>query len=138
MKNFSKQEFVLGMLSVCPIIFVIGIKAMWLMVIAGALWMCGGTFNKLIRRLGVPITVYAFSVNLLPPTPYMLAMIPTGFCILCIGDGFPDNRPTTRDEGSVLGRFVERFLSDDEGGGILTKLCIPILLQLAWLPIYIQ
>ena|SRR3990167_5627618 len=137
MNNISKQEFLIGILSVVPLTFKLGIYTLLLCAVTGLLWVLGGTFNKLFRRLGVPISVLIFSSTQLLPTYWYSLIVPIGFGILSIGDGFPDNRPTTRDEGSFIGRFVEMFLSNEDGGGIITKLIIAVLVQLAWIPIYL-
>ena len=137
MDRLSKQEFFIGVLGTIPLIFKLGAYTPWLAVFCGVLWMLGGTYNKLIRRLGVPVSVFLYSCLVLPPSYWYALCVPMGYGVLCIGDGFPDNRPTTRDEGSFLGRLVERFISDEDGGGILTKILIPLILQLAWIPIYL-
>lgn len=119
LKDISKQELVLGALSTA--IFL----NPWLAIITAVLWACGGTFSKGIRRFGVPIAVSLFMQN----PWFMLGAFP----LLC-GDGFPDFRPTTKDEGSDIGKWVYWNITMDEyWGGIITK-CIPVvLLQLIWL-----
>ena len=65
-------------------------------------------------------------------------ILPIGFGILCIGDGYPDYRPTTLDEGSWLGRQVEKLGLPDEFSGELTKWSIVLLFQLALIPVYVS
>lgn len=117
LKDIAPQELILGALS--TIIFL----NPWLSILTSLLWGLGGSYAKGIRRFGVPIAVGVF-------TGSWLALL--GVPITMLGDGFPDRRPTTQDEGSWLGRQVEKFLPDDRIGGIVTK-CIPvILLQVVW------
>ena len=118
LKDISKQELILGFLS--TIIF----GNLILSILTSLLWGLGGTFKKSIRRLGVPIAVTIVTLN-----PLSIC----GIFPLFLGDGFPDRRPTTSDEGSWLGRQVEKIIPDEYWGGIITK-CIPVvLLQFIWL-----
>lgn len=99
--------------------------------------MLGGTIRKIIRRYGVPLLVGVVSCFMLKSQLPILS-IPIAILVLHIGDGFPDHRPTTRDEGSALGRFVEKFIPDMEVGGIVTKLLVVAILQFAWIPIWVS
>lgn len=137
LKRFSYQELVIGFvasLSLWPIL------RWWIFLVAplsGLLWMAGGTYNKLIRRLGVPLLIY-LSVSLhIPYQWWHLASLPLGFAILSIGDGYPDTRLSTLDEGSWLGRCVDTIIDDPELGGVITKWLIPIIFQLSLVPYYI-
>ena len=129
MNKLSPQEIILGFLSTIILTIKLGWLGIVLSLITAALWVAGGTFNKAIRRFGVPIAVSLF-------TGIWWCVL--GFVVLTIGDGFPDRRPTTTDEGSALGRFVEKYISaDDTIGGLITKLIPVLLLQLFWIPIWL-
>jgi hypothetical protein len=118
MNRISKQELIIGFLSTC--IF----GTIWLPILTSMLWGLGGTVKKSIRRFGVPIAVLLFTHN-----PLSLC----GIFPLFLGDGFPDHRESTKDEGSWLGRQVEKILPDEYVGGLTTKLIPVLLLQIVWL-----
>ena len=134
MNKFSWQEFFIGMAATASLVFLIGGWAVPLAVVSGALWMLGGTFKKGIRRYGVPFTISFFmAVSGVPYWTNVGASV-LGLTVLHIGDGFPDRRPTTADEGSWLGRQVERIFPDDRIGGPVTKWLIPIIFQVSLVP----
>lgn len=134
--KFAWQEFWIGFGATITLILKLGWIMIPLALICGYLWMLGGSYFKAIRRAGVPIIVliaYGFQSWL-----GSAVILSGGYGILCLGDGFPDYRPSTWDEGSWLGKQVERFTMDVELGGWITKLIPPVLLQLAWLPIWLS
>jgi hypothetical protein len=117
-KEFAPQELLLGACANSILIWIVpGDIAVPAIACSSVLWMLGGTFNKAIRRFGVPV-VCALSVG---AHGWYLAAPVIGVIWLYQGDGFPDHRPTTADAGSWLGRFVEKFVPQDEVGGPLTK-----------------
>ena len=129
MNRLSKQEFILGFFSTILLTFKLGWWGLLLACITSVLWPLGGTYWKPIRRCGVPLAVLLFTQN-------WWCLL--GFFPLLIGDGFPDHRTTTKDEGSWLGRQVEKVWPDDKVSGILTKVLVVIILQAAWLPILLK
>lgn len=130
MNRLSPQEIVLGFLSTILLTTKLSWLGLGLSLITATLWVLGGSYKKSIRRFGVPLAVSLF-------TGVWWCML--GFIPLTLGDGFPDRRPTTADEGSALGRFVERYISSDDSiGGLITKLIPVVLLQLCWIPVYLK
>lgn len=138
MRKLSMQEFFIGVVSTLTLALKIGWWVVPLSVICGALWMLGGTYEKVIRRIGVPSAVCIFAAAILGWHLVFVFVPIIGFAVLTIGDGFPDHRTTTKDEGSALGRFIERFIPDVNIGGLVTKLTIVVLIQLAWIPIFVS
>lgn len=131
MKHIAKIEFLWGYLAT---VILIG-KFWWLPFVTSVLWVLGGSVRKIIRRLGVPLTVC--TVSIYSGQLYQICYIlPLGFAILCIGDGFPDK--FSGDEGSWLGQQVNRFVKDATLGGYVTKVIPVVLLQLAWLPLWLK
>lgn len=135
--SISKQEVVLGGMS--TILLALKLWSPWailLPVVTAFLWAYGGSgHGKLWRRLGVPLSAVAFTIVLLGFHWLYLLTIPVGFAILCLGDGYKSIYPY--DDGSWLGRQVYRLGLSDYCGGLLTKLLVVCLLQVAWLPIII-
>ena len=129
MNRLSMQEIVLGFLSTIILTIKLGWLGIALSAITAVLWVLGGSFKKSIRRIGVPLAVSLF-------TGVWWSML--GFLPLTLGDGFPDRRPTTADEGSSLGRLVEKYISSEDSiGGLITKLIPVLLLQLFWTPVWL-
>lgn len=141
-KELSPQEFFIGLAA--TIFSVIFIKWWGILaaVLCGVLWVLGGTYWKPIRRFGVPSLMWVAvetyrgwpPIDLWPVLAFGL-----GVAILHIGDGFPDHRPTTEDEGSDLGRWVEEHITaDDRIGGPLTKWLIALIFQLSLIPYLVR
>ena len=138
MNRLSVQEIILGFLSTLILTIKLGWLGIALSAITAVLWVLGGTFKKSIRRYGVPITTLVFCTATLGFQWYYLLSL-LGIVVLVQGDGFPDHRPTTEDEGSRLGRFVEKYInSNDAIGGPITKLIIVLLFQLSLIPYFIR
>ena len=139
-KEFSKQEFFIGLVAVLPLVFIIGGLGFFSALACGLVWVLGGSYGKPIRRFGVPFIIWSHveitrgwpAIDLWPVVAFAL-----GVAILHIGDGFPDRRPTTQDEGSALGRFVERFFPNDEIGGPITKWLIALIFQVSLIPYWV-
>jgi hypothetical protein len=134
--KLSKQEMILGGLSVA----VLGFKISWIVLllspICAILWALGGDKDgsKLFRRLGVPLSAVAFSTLAWGLHWHYFLTIPLGFAALTCGDGYPD--PSTGDAGSWLGsKIYSMNLFTDELGGLLTKVLVVVILQPAWIPI---
>lgn len=125
MKTLSKQEFVIGFCSTILLSLKIGWWGILLSIITSILWACGGSFVKAARRFGVPLAVLIFTHNLW----CLLGIFP-----LLIGDGYAD--PFSGDKGSWLGRLVSKYVSDLKTGGLITKLIVPMILQILWIPIF--
>ena len=136
MNKISKQEFVVGFAATITLAFKIGWYATPLSIACSVLWAIGGTYAKFIRREGVSILCGTVACLVLRNS-FCLFAIPAAMLVLHQGDGFPDHRPTTLDEGSRIGKFIERFVSNPEIGGPITKMMIAFLLQLAFIPIWI-
>lgn len=134
--KFSYQEFFIGALAASPSIYFIGWQGIFLSIACGILWMMGGTYKTAIRRFCVPASIYIMATGILGFHWYYLIGLAVGIGILHIGDGFPDRRPSTEDEGSWLGRQVEKVFPQDNVGGLITKLIIPVLFQLSLIPYY--
>ena len=129
-KKFSYDEFLRGFAATTVLSFIFGWKYLLLSLATGLLWMAGGTYNKVIRRYGVPLAILLFQFGLI-----QLVCNALGCAILHIGDGFPDHREATKDEGSALGRWVEKHIdSRDYVGGEITKWLIPIIFQISIIP----
>lgn len=129
MNRLSVQEFVIGFTA--GLFLPLGIITC---LITGTLWMLGGTYYKPIRRVGVPVTAVLVSLGLFHWSFFLV--IPLGFAVLCLGDGYPD--PFSGDAGSWLGQQVARFIKDDRTGGLITKLIPVVLLQVAFIPIFLR
>lgn len=140
MNKLAPIEFVRGFVAVLPICFKVGWIGVSIAGLSGLLYCLGGTYSKLIRRLGIPVSIVLYMVILGFWYNWLLLTIPIGFGILSLGDGFPDHRPTTLDEGSWLGRLVEKVLDGvpDDIGGEITKWIIVLLFQLALVPVYVS
>ena len=135
---FSQQEFVIGAvvgLSTYPII---GWGALVLAPICSILWAFGGTYQKSIRRYLIPLEICVVVCMVNGFHYWYLLALAAGIRILHLGDGFPDRRPTTFDEGSWLGQKVEVFFPDDRIGGPLTKWLIPVIFQASLIPYFIK
>ena len=129
MKKLSRQEFFIGFLSTV-LLFNLPIS-----IISGILWMLGGTYWKGIRRYGIPFVVALFGAIVgLSELEYLYVAI-SSCIILHIGDSFPDHRTTTADEGSWLGKQVEKIIPDMNIGGPITKLLIVFIFQISLIPI---
>jgi hypothetical protein len=127
-KRFSPQELFVGAFAAAGTIRFLGWK-LGLAVMAGSavLWVLGGTYKKAIRRFGVPALIGAFAYFTGHWSPIATGL---GVAVLHLGDGFPDRRATTKDEGSWLGRMVEKYVDDrDYIGGPATKLLIALIFQ---------
>jgi len=134
-ERFNKTEFLVGFFAVSLLWLKLGILVgLCLSLLTGLLWWCGGTFEKVIRRLGVPaLVLLVASLKLGFHWQYGL-VVPLGFAILCLGDGFPDL--STGDAGSWLGHEIYRLnIFSDELGGLATKLVVVFLFQLSLLPV---
>lgn len=134
-KKLSVQELFIGLTATITFIFVIKWWGILLAVLCGLIWMLGGTYWKPIRRWGVP-AMTAGAVQAYRGFPgveiWPVVGMALGIAILHIGDGFPDHRPATEDEGSALGRWVEKHITaDDRVGGPLTKWLIALIFQLS-------
>ena len=139
---FSVQEFFIGCVAASGLVFIIGPVAFLAVPGCGSLWMFGGTYNKIIRRFGVPFVLWLHvqihfdwpAIDIWSALAFFM-----GFAILCIGDGFPDHRLTTKDKGSWLGRFVEKYIDErDYIGGPITKWLIPVIFQVSLIPYWVM
>lgn len=129
LKRFNSQEFLIGSVVHAGLVFLLGFWIIPVELLSAVLWSIGGVFYKPVRRFFVPIVPYLFlsylnGFQLL----YVLAVV-GGIAVLHIGDGFPDHRPTTKDPGSALGRFVEKFIPEPELGGKVTKWLLAAIYQ---------
>ncbi len=143
MGKFSLQEFFIGMASTIVLFSILGIFGLVLSLFTGILWMLGGTYFKGIRRFGVPAVTFLFMAFFqgfkFHHESLVISGIVIGIIILHQGDGFPDHRLTTQDEGSWLGRLVYKYIDDrDSVGGPITKWIIPILFQVSLIPYFIK
>lgn len=129
----NRQELWLGFLATITLYFKIGLWVIPLAILCSILWALGGAYEKIIRRLGVPVAVCLVSFMLYKSYLIWFSM-PFGYAILTIGDGYPDSS----DKGSWLGRQVAKCIKDATIGGFVTKLIPVILLQIAWLPIFLS
>lgn len=135
-KNLSPQEFILGALSTAIFYFSYGWRVLGLMVLTSVLWAFGGTFWHGFRRIIIPVLTIGIATLIFKSWIPVIGL-PFAIWLLYQGDGFPDHRETTKDEGSPLGRFVERFVPNMEIGGPLTKLLIVLALQICWIPVFV-
>jgi len=137
MNRLSIDEFFRGFVGTLVLTIVLGWIGILLSLVCGVLYMLGGTFNKAIRRFGIPLLILAVCSLKGFHWYYLFGLL--GFLILSIGDGFPDHRPTTQDEGSALGRWVEKHISSNDAiGGPITKWLIPLIFQLLLAPYFIK
>lgn len=140
-EKFSKVEALRGFFAAIPSVIMLGWWGVVLSLLCGLLWMLGGTYAKTIRREGVSLSVFLyFWIFTGYHWIYPIAAI-LGIVILHQGDGFPDHRLETEDEGSPLGRFIERIFEpqtdwDTEWCGQVTKSIIVVGFQITVL-IYI-
>lgn len=134
-KHFNKSEFILGFLSTAILITRLHWTGLALSILTSFLWALSGAgfVPKAIRRYGVPIAAFAAVVYALHFHWWYLLML-DGIAVLHLGDSYPDFRPSTRDEGSWLGKVVYATGLSDELGGLVTKLIVVLILQLAWIP----
>lgn len=105
--KLNKEELLVGFIygaSVWPLLS-------WLAIIPGVicsvLWAVGGAGPKFFRRIGVP-TVVAISLSF--TSVWLLFTVAPLWGVVSIGYGMPDH--VSGDEGSVLGRFYARWLSE--------------------------
>jgi len=133
LERLSKQEFILGFLSVLILGLRIGFYVIPLAVLCSVLWACGGTFLKLIRRLGVPASVVVVCSFVLGFHWIYLISIIAGYLALICGDSYPD--VSTGDAGSWLGAKIHKLGLTDYWGGLLTKVLVVLILQASWVPI---
>ena len=135
MKRLAWIEFLRGLIATVSTLFLLFWGFWWLPIACGVCWMLGGTFNKAIRRYLVPILVFlAMGV----PNLYHYIALSVGILILHIGDGYPDYRVSTWDEGSDLGQWVAHtFDLSNETGGELTKWLIVLIFQLSLVPYFL-
>ena len=138
MNRLSIDEFFRGSVGTLVLTVILGWTGVSLSAVCGVLYMAGGTFNKSIRRFGIPLLILAVcSLKLGFHWYYLFGLL--GIIILCQGDGFPDHRPTTEDEGSTLGKWVEKHISlNDSIGGPITKWIIPVFFQISLVPYFIN
>lgn len=62
MKNLAPIEFLRGYVALSIVSFTYGGLAIPLSILAGTLWMVGGTFNKIFRRLGIPVLTTTWAI----------------------------------------------------------------------------
>ncbi len=132
MNKLSKIEWLRGFVATLLVCFKIGWYGLSVATICGIIWMLGGSIEKIIRRLGVPLFVICTSLLF---NWWAIWTLFVGYGILCLGDGYPDHN--TGDSGSWLGRQVEKLGWPSEISGELTKWIPVLLFQLALLPIYL-
>lgn len=138
--KLNTQEFEIGFVAAITSIFAIGwLWGIPLALSCSLLWALGGTFNKAIRRFGVPalilLDVGHFNGY---KTVYFVGMA-VGILILHLGDGFPDHRPETASSGSFLGRLVEVIVrpsdqAEADLAGIVTKWLVAGIFQISMIP----
>ena len=132
--DFSLQEFIIGFLAPVALIAKLSlIQLAPVCIISSLLWALGGTFKTALRRFLLPFVPLLF---MHPAWATLLAPV-IGIAVLHIGDGFPDHRPTTADEGSWLGRQVEKVFPSDVIGGPITKWLILLIYQLSLIPYFL-
>jgi len=133
-ERFNKTEFLVGFFAVSLLWLKLGIWiGLCLSLLTGILWWCGGSFEKIIRRLGVPLVSFLVTSLTLGFHWWYVAMLPVGFAVLSLGDGYPDF--STGDAGSWLGSKVYKLGLTDYWGGLLVKLTVVLLFQLSLLPV---
>lgn len=135
MNKLSLQEAIIGFIATVTLVFKIGLIAIPIAMVSAILWAVGGAYLKTIRREGVSL-LCGISSAILLKNPYCLFAIPLSMLVLHQGDGFPDHRPSTKSEGSFIGKIVEYFIKNEKIGGLVTKLFWPVILQLAFVPIW--
>lgn len=125
--RFSYDEAARGFVATIGSVLFLGWKGIILAVACGILWMLGGTYLKTIRREGVPAAVFLWA-SFFNGFHWWYLFAALGILVLHQGDGFPDHRETTADEGSWMGRWVEAHIENDpEIGGPITKwIWVPI------------
>jgi len=136
--RLNHEEAILGGLSVAILVLKLGWFILILSPLCAILWSMGGRSgsSKLFRRLGVPLSASTFITIALGFSWLRLLTIPLGFGILCLGDGYPD--PLTQDRGSWLGsRIYQLNIFSDNLGGRLTKLAVPLIFQIALVPLFL-
>lgn len=144
MNRLAPIEFVRGFVATLLLSLIFGWIGIVMSLVCGLFFMFGGTFHKAIRRVGIPGYIFGCSYFLLPVTPYCYIKYAISallmFGILCLGDGYPDRRVSTADEGSWLGRQVEGWFNvlDPEIGGELTKWIVVVLFQISFIPYFWQ
>ena len=134
-QKLSAQEAVLGALSVAILVLKISWIGLLLCSVCAILWPLGGNSegNKLFRRLGVPLSAVIFSTLAWGIHSVYFLTIPLGFAALSLGDGYPD--VSTGDAGSWLGAKIHKLGLTEFWGGLLSKVCVVLIFQLALLPI---
>ena len=95
------------------------------------LWRLGGEYNKLYRRLGVPLLVGGL-LTLLYSNILLLLVVPGAFGVLCIGYGIP----SVNDSGSFLGKLVYGWVKQKEAlATVFTRYILGLLMMVAMLPL---
>ena len=138
-ERFSYEELGRGFMAVIATCFIIHWWGLMLAFVCGVLWMAGGTYATWIRRWIIPILTYAVITVIFNFTWYWLIAPVLGVAVLSMGDGFPDHREETKDEGSWLGRWVEKNIDErDYIGGPITKWLVPVIFQVSLIPYFIK
>ena len=102
--KLNKEELLVGFIYGASCYPLLSFFAIIPAIICSILWAIGGYKYKMVRRLGVPITI---GVSLSFTSQWLLLLILPLWGVFSIGYGMPDET----DKGSALGRFYSKFLS---------------------------